>query len=154
MTQLMSGVKREDLAPAQDPDEGKRIAEEAVSRLADAYGDRLRQVVLFGSWVRGQAHEESDVDLLVVLDHVGDRTSEREGIVKALFDLEADSGRAIEAFPVAEADIRERDPSYEELAVARNLADSSFTRQAISRAYCAAFYAARAALEAGGEASP
>lgn len=108
MTELMPGVKREDLAAAQDPDEGKRIAEEAARRLADAYGDRLRAVVLFGSWVRGQAHEESDVDLMVVLDDVGDRGSERERIVDALFDLEADSGRAIEAFPVAEADVRAR----------------------------------------------
>ena len=108
MTQLMPGVKREDLAPAQDPDEGKRIAEEAARRLADAYGDRLRQVVLFGSWARGQAHEESDVDLVVVLDYVPERASERDRIVDALFDLEADSGRAIEAFPVALADVRER----------------------------------------------
>ena len=44
----------------------------------------------------------------VVLDHVGDRSSERERIVDALFDLEADSGRAIEAFPVAQGDVLER----------------------------------------------
>jgi len=104
----MPGVKREDLAAAPDPGEGKRIAEEAARRLADVYGDRLRQVILFGSWARGQAHEESDVDLVVVLDQVDDRTSERERVVDALFDLEADSGRAIEAFPVAETDARER----------------------------------------------
>ena len=104
----MPGVKHEGSRGVQDPDEGKRIAEEAARRLADAYGDRLRAVVLFGSWVRGQAHEESDVDLMVVLDDVGDRGSERERIVDALFDLEADSGRAIEAFPVAEADVRAR----------------------------------------------
>ncbi len=102
----MPGVKREDLAAAQDPGEGKRIAEEAARRLAVAYGDRLRQVILFGSWARGQAHEESDVDLVVVLDHVRDKASERERIVDALFDLEADSGRAIEAFPVPQADVR------------------------------------------------
>jgi hypothetical protein len=64
MTQFVPGVKREDLAPAQDPGEGKGIAEEAARRLADAYGDRLRQGVLFGSWARGQAHEESDVSQL------------------------------------------------------------------------------------------
>lgn len=104
----MPGVSREDLAPARDPEEGKRIAEDAARRLADAYGDRLRQVVLFGSWARGEAHEESDVDLVVVLDHVSERTAERDRIVGALFDLEADSGRAIEAFPVAAADVRER----------------------------------------------
>jgi Nucleotidyltransferase domain len=69
---------------ARDPGEGKRIADDAARRLADAYGDRLREVVLFGSWVRGQAHEESDVDLVVVLDHGRNRASERERIVDAL----------------------------------------------------------------------
>jgi predicted nucleotidyltransferase len=108
MTQLMPGVKREDLAPAKDPGEGRRIAEEAARRLRDAYGDRFRQVVFFGSWVRGEAHEESDVDLLVVLDAVPNRARERDRIVDALFDLEADSKRAIEAFPVSESDLRQR----------------------------------------------
>lgn len=117
----MPGVKREDLAPAEDPGEGRRIAEEAARRLADAYGDRLQQVVLFGSWARGQAHEESDVDLMVVLEHVRDRASERDRIVGALFDLEADSGRAIEAFPVAQADVRERRRPLVRAALAEGL---------------------------------
>src|SRR5437879_4267843 len=107
MTQLMPAVKREDLAPAEDPEEGTRIAEEAARRLSAAYGDRLQGLVLFGSWARGQAHEESDVDFLVVLDEVVDRARERDRIVDALFDLEADSKRAIEAFPVALLDARE-----------------------------------------------
>ena len=77
MAKLMPGVKRDDLSPAEDPGEGLRIAEEAARRLRDAYGARLRDVVLFGSWVDGRAHEESDVDLLVVLDEIeqqGSRT--------------------------------------------------------------------------------
>lgn len=71
----MPGVKRDDLAPADDPGEGRRIAAEAARRVAAAYGDRLREVVLFGSWVRGEPHEESDVDLLVVLGELPNRAS-------------------------------------------------------------------------------
>jgi predicted nucleotidyltransferase len=37
----------------------------AVKRL---YGDRLKQVILYGSWARGEATPESDIDLLVVLE--------------------------------------------------------------------------------------
>ncbi len=44
--------------------------------------------------------------------------------------------------------------SHEELEAARNLVDGGFPRQAISRAYYASFYAARAALEVAGEPSP
>lgn len=37
-------------------------------RLRLRFGERLRAVVLFGSHARGQAHEDSDVDVLVVVD--------------------------------------------------------------------------------------
>ncbi|MEM0962695.1 MAG: nucleotidyltransferase domain-containing protein [Bacteroidota bacterium] len=40
---------------------------EAKARLAETYGARLERVVLYGSHARGDAHEDSDVDLLVVL---------------------------------------------------------------------------------------
>lgn len=32
------------------------------------YGDRLAKIVLYGSYARGDFHEESDVDYLVLLD--------------------------------------------------------------------------------------
>jgi hypothetical protein len=54
----------------------------------------------------------SGVDLLVVLDEVANRLREREQIVDVLFDLEADSKRAIEAFPVAVADARRRSRAF------------------------------------------
>jgi predicted nucleotidyltransferase len=99
----MPDVRREDLAPAQDPGEGLQIAEVAARLLKDEYGDRLRRIVLFGSWVRGEAHEESDIDLIIVLDEIDSRASERDRLVDVLYDLELESHRAIQAFPVAEA---------------------------------------------------
>jgi uncharacterized protein len=104
VTKLLPGFRREDLAAAEDPEEGLRVAHAAAQRLKDAYGERLADVVMFGSWARGEAHEESDVDLIVVLDRLGDRAAERNRMVDILFDLEADSRRAIQAFPVARAD--------------------------------------------------
>jgi predicted nucleotidyltransferase len=52
------------------------VASAVAADLRDLYGDRLRTVVLFGSWARGDAHPESDVDLLVVLDQVRSRREE------------------------------------------------------------------------------
>jgi predicted nucleotidyltransferase len=37
-----------------------------LSRLRERYGDRIAHVWLFGSKVRGDFDEESDVDLLIV----------------------------------------------------------------------------------------
>lgn len=39
-----------------------------VSLAAERFGESLAGVLVFGSWARGEAGEESDVDLLVVLD--------------------------------------------------------------------------------------
>ncbi len=49
--------------PPEDP--GALAAVEAAGRVA---GERLLGVVAFGSWARGQAGPDSDVDLLVVLE--------------------------------------------------------------------------------------
>lgn len=36
------------------------------SRLKTRYGESIKQVILFGSYVRGEADEDSDVDILVI----------------------------------------------------------------------------------------
>lgn len=47
----------------------------ALARFADAvretYGDAVVDIRLFGSYARSSAHEESDVDIAVVLDEAG-----------------------------------------------------------------------------------
>lgn len=39
----------------------------ALAQAFDMYGDDLMGVVVFGSWARGEATAESDIDLLIVL---------------------------------------------------------------------------------------
>jgi predicted nucleotidyltransferase len=56
------------------------------SRLAERFGERLREVVLFGSYARGEAHEESDVDVLVVVDDLSE--SERRDVIDLAYDVD------------------------------------------------------------------
>ncbi|KQS24784.1 nucleotidyltransferase domain-containing protein [Dyadobacter sp. Leaf189] len=50
------------------PEPVKALTEEFVAEVRALYGTRLHQVILFGSYARGEQHEESDVDYLVVLN--------------------------------------------------------------------------------------
>ncbi len=43
------------------------IAKAVKEQLQQLYGDRLAKVILYGSYARGDFHEESDIDFLVVL---------------------------------------------------------------------------------------
>jgi uncharacterized protein (UPF0332 family)/predicted nucleotidyltransferase len=136
----------------------QRVAEDLVA----VYGDRLRDVVLVGSRARGQAHPESDVDLLVVLDRVASRWEELHRMDEILWRHCLEGDVVVTAVPVAEQDLREfRLPwvvhdeqlvdSHEELTAARLLAAAGHQRQAISRAYLAALFAAHDALLVLGE---
>ena len=52
------------------------IVAEALARFTRAlrgrFGPRVVELVLFGSRARGEAHEDSDVDVLVVIDELSD----------------------------------------------------------------------------------
>ncbi len=62
-------------APSGDRDSWEG-AVEALVRAADLFGRGLLGVVVFGSWARGELREDSDIDLLVVLDGALDLTRE------------------------------------------------------------------------------
>lgn len=59
----------ERLGPGQ-----RRWVEEFRDRLRALLGDRLRDLRLFGSHARGEADEESDIDLLVLVDRLDETT--------------------------------------------------------------------------------
>jgi predicted nucleotidyltransferase len=44
----------------------QQIAKEYKAALQEIYGDDLAELILFGSYARGDQHEESDVDFAVV----------------------------------------------------------------------------------------
>ncbi len=67
--------------------------------LEGLYGDRLKDVVLYGSTARGEDTDESDVDLMVVLDGPVDAAAEIYRIWDVLYPVQLDSDRLISVMP-------------------------------------------------------
>jgi len=86
------------------PFDAEQIARDVTQDLRRLYGDRLRKVVLFGSWARGDAHPESDIDLLVVLDRVDDRWREHRRMSEILDHHSLDNDTVVSASIVSESD--------------------------------------------------
>jgi len=76
------------------------IVREFKAALQDLYGERLHDVILYGSYARGDFDEESDIDLMVVLND--EEVNTYREIVR-LSDLTLDSilkhGMAVSALP-------------------------------------------------------
>ena len=64
------------------------------TRLGERFGARLRDFVLFGSRARGEGHDASDLDVLVLVTDL--TASERRDVIDAAYDLELASGLLIE----------------------------------------------------------
>jgi predicted nucleotidyltransferase len=64
----------------------QRALAELKRRLGDRFGDRIERLVLFGSRARGEGHEHSDLDVLVLLQ--GLTPAERREVLDIASDVE------------------------------------------------------------------
>ncbi len=73
--------------------------------LAENFGDRIREVVLFGSRASGKAREDSDYDVLVILDrkHDWDFWNQAMGLV---YDLELEYDILFNVFMISTEELR------------------------------------------------
>jgi predicted nucleotidyltransferase len=86
------------------PDSVAELTEEFVSRISELYGARLNKVILFGSYARGDQHEDSDVDYLVVLnDPEIEAYKEIGDLSPTTFDLSLKYSISVSAVPVSKA---------------------------------------------------
>jgi Uncharacterised protein family (UPF0158)/Nucleotidyltransferase domain len=85
------------------------IARAVAADLRGLYGARLKNVLLFGSWARGDAHPESDIDLLVVLDSVESVWDELRRMDDVLWRHSYANDTVVTVLPVAETDAEKRE---------------------------------------------
>jgi predicted nucleotidyltransferase len=83
-----------------------RVAREVACDLGEIYGDRLMDVVLYGSSARDDASPESDIDLLVVLDEIASRQTELARMSGILWKHSLANDTVVAEIPVSEHEYR------------------------------------------------
>ena len=81
------------------PDDILPLVRRLKGRLEAAYGARFAGLHLYGSYARGEAREDSDIDLLVLLHGEVDRWAEVKRLVDLTYDIEVETGAVFELLP-------------------------------------------------------
>ncbi len=74
--------------------------------LQDLYGDRLVKIILYGSFARNRATEDSDIDIAVVLKGKVAMIAEIDRIHEVLYPLSLETDELISVYPVEEDQFR------------------------------------------------
>ena len=84
----------------------EKAVDEFVKRTSLAYGDRIESITLFGSAARGTAREDSDIDLLVVVDREDFRL--RRELIGIAFDILLETGSDLSVKVISSQDFQAR----------------------------------------------
>ena len=93
----------------------KQLIQQLKKTLKSKYGDRIKDVILFGSQALGTAVEYSDYDFLIITREKPDWRFERE-ISDICFDIELEHDIFIDTLVISEAEldtIRGKQPIYQ-----------------------------------------
>lgn len=73
------------------------------------YNKRLKGIILYGSWARDEATDDSDIDLLIVLAGEVDPCEEIDRMADIFTDLNLEHNVLIAVYPVSESDFNKVD---------------------------------------------
>lgn len=80
------------------------ILKDFRSRIASLYGSRLKELILYGSWARGRATPDSDIDVVVQLEGKIRAGEEIDRMIDIITDLNLKYGVLLSVYPVSTAD--------------------------------------------------
>jgi len=78
------------------------ILEEVKKRLQKIYGEKLKGVILYGSYARGDATEGSDIDIIVLLDEINDFDAELDTLFEIIGRIDLKYDTLISILPLEE----------------------------------------------------
>jgi len=82
----------------------KEILKEFREEIEELYGKRLKSIILYGSWARGDATEDSDIDVLIVLEGEVIPGKEIDRMIDIITDINLKHRVLISVYPISEED--------------------------------------------------
>ncbi len=73
-------------------------------RLEEKFGERIKCIIIYGSWAKGTAREDSDIDLLILFDEVNVGTGKT--VYEIEKETESNTKKCITLVPVSVNDFR------------------------------------------------
>ncbi|MEW6620702.1 MAG: nucleotidyltransferase domain-containing protein [bacterium] len=80
------------------------IIREFKVKIEKLYGKRLKNLLLYGSWARAEATDDSDIDLAVVFDGEITPGNEIDRMIDIIMEINLKYGVLISVYPVSERD--------------------------------------------------
>ena len=82
----------------------QRVLDAFRSGIEQLYAERLRRIILYGSWARGEATENSDIDVAIVLDGEVTPGHEIDRMIDLVTQINLDFSVLLSVYPVSERD--------------------------------------------------
>ena len=80
----------------------EKILFEVKQILKELYQDQLKEIILYGSYARGEQKKDSDIDLAIVLKGDVRPFKEIDRIIDKIYDLELKHNLLISVHPISE----------------------------------------------------
>jgi len=78
------------------------ILKELKAGVVSLYGNRFKNLVLYGSWARKQATPDSDIDLAIVLEGDVKASKEIDRLIDIITNINLKYGVLLSVYPVSE----------------------------------------------------
>ncbi len=82
----------------------EQVLSEFRKSVGGLYGNRLKKIVLYGSWARGQATQDSDIDLAIVLEGDVVAGKEIDRVIDIITEINLKYGVLLSVYFVSERD--------------------------------------------------
>lgn len=82
----------------------KHIIKEFKDEVHNLYGTRLKKILLYGSWARGNATDSSDIDLAIIFEGKIIPGVEIDRLIDIITEINLKYNSLISVYPVSEDD--------------------------------------------------